>query len=305
MSDANNNNNNNKNQPPVVPLRVAMLGAGLFATNSHAPILINHKDVMETKAVWSRRKESAEKLAIQLHCPAFGGEEELDMLITQRPDIDAYIVALPLDVQPTIVLRLLKAGKHVLSEKPIAPTVAIAKQLINEYQTLISSSTRSSVIWSVAENYRYKPAIQKVAEIVQQSSSSSNGIGEILLMQVTVKNPFLPNNPYLNTSWRKNPTWYGGFFIDSFVHTIAGMRCILPKYHITQVSAMTSHHASEYLPEPDTMVGHVTWSNTNNIHGSITASYAANTYSYIFEITTRNNCITTKYYYYTKSTTRV
>lgn len=261
------------------PLRVAMLGAGLFATNSHAPVLLNNKDVFETKAVWSRTKASAAALATKLECVAVSGEEDLESLLA-RNDIDAFIVALPLDVQPDLVIRLLKAGKHVLSEKPIAPTVEKAKQVLTEFEAL--QRDHPSLIWSVAENFRYEAGVQKAAELVQ-----SGAIGDVLLMNLVVRNPFRPDNPYLNTAWRQNPTWNGGLFMDAFIHAAAGVRAIIPGA-IQHVSAVTSHRA-EHLPGPDTLAGHVTWQ--SGVQGTISASYASDTFKYEFEITGRQGTV--------------
>ncbi|KAL3771772.1 hypothetical protein ACHAW5_002386 [Stephanodiscus triporus] len=255
-------------------LSVALLGAGLFATNSHAPVLLRHTDIFTVKAVWSRSDESAAKLAAKLNCDSFSGEDDLARLIA-RSDIDAFIVALPLDVQPTLVLRLLGAGKHVLSEKPIAPTVDEATVLVEEYHRTIREQ-HPALVWSVAENYRYEPGIQKAASLVQRRE-----IGDVIMMNLIVKNPFLHDNPYLNTAWRKNPSWYGGMFIDAFIHAAAGVRSIIPG-DIRQVSAVTSHIA-EHLPSPDTLVGHILWA--GGVTGSISASYACDTFKYEFEIT--------------------
>uniref|UniRef100_A0A7S4K0N3 Gfo/Idh/MocA-like oxidoreductase N-terminal domain-containing protein n=1 Tax=Odontella aurita TaxID=265563 RepID=A0A7S4K0N3_9STRA len=266
-------------QSPPNHLSVALLGAGLFATNSHAPVLLRHKNIFDTKAVWSRRKEPAEILAAKLHCDAFSGESDLEALMA-RADIDAFIVALPLDVQPKFIIRLLNTGKHILSEKPIAPTVAEAKKLIEEYQTI--RKQKPSLIWSVAENFRYEPGIRKAASLVRQ-----NEIGEVIMMNLIVKNPFLPNNPYLNTAWRKEPSWDGGLFIDAFIHAAAGIRSIIPG-DIQRVSAIISHKAN-HLPSPDTLVGHVTWA--TGVTGSISASYASDTFKYEFEVTGRKGTV--------------
>ena len=46
----------------------------------------------------------------------------LDVLLA-REDISGILIALPITVQPSIILKSLAAGKHVLSEKPVAPDV--------------------------------------------------------------------------------------------------------------------------------------------------------------------------------------
>lgn len=58
----------------------------------------------------------------------------LDELLA-RQDISAVIIVLPLTHQPDIVLKALKAGKHVLSEKPVAKDVESALNLIKTYES--------------------------------------------------------------------------------------------------------------------------------------------------------------------------
>ena len=167
------------------PLRVALLGAGLFATNAHAPVIRKNPEIVHCIAVWSRRQESAEALVAKgfdgcnSDMMAYGGEQGLCELL-QSPDLDAVIMALPLDKQPEYVTMALTAGKHVLSEKPIAPTVLEAKVLRDVYEIHFSSQLQ----WSVAENFRYEPAIQRATEIVQNEIGyvSSDGARQSIKM---------------------------------------------------------------------------------------------------------------------------
>ena len=57
-------------------------------------------------------------------------------------------------VQTAYIKKVLTAGKHVLSEKPIAEDVKTAEGLIEWYR-----SVRRKEIWSVAENFRFLPGI--------------------------------------------------------------------------------------------------------------------------------------------------
>ena len=58
--------------------------------------------------------------------------DDLDKLLA-RADIDAVVVCLPIDMLPKIVLTAFAAGKHVLSEKPVSPTV---KSYVSIYSLL-------------------------------------------------------------------------------------------------------------------------------------------------------------------------
>lgn len=46
----------------------------------------------------------------------------------------AVIIALPILSQPDIITKALKAGKHVLSEKPVSQDVTSATKMLKDYQ---------------------------------------------------------------------------------------------------------------------------------------------------------------------------
>ncbi len=119
---------------------------------------INSCDDISIKAVYSRSKKAAEEVATQSQDgPEIYHEESstlgrsLDDLLA-RDDIKAVIICLPIPVQPSIIKKALAAGKHVLSEKPIADNVDNARQLI-EWHGKLAGAPAS--LWMVAENLRF------------------------------------------------------------------------------------------------------------------------------------------------------
>ena len=90
--------------------------------------------------------------------------KSLDDLLARR-DIEAVIVVLPINNQPEIIKKALAAGKHVLSEKPVARDVATAQELIGWYRSLGGSHPP---IWAVAENFRYAKSLTDAAEAVRE-----------------------------------------------------------------------------------------------------------------------------------------
>ena len=123
-----------------MPLNIALLGSGLFATRSHAPTLKAMADTFTPVAVWSRSAEKAATLAATLDaegrpaCRSYGGDDGLTELLACA-DVDAVAVCLPLDVQPEYIRRALEAGKHVLSEKPISSLSSDGRALIDSYNS--------------------------------------------------------------------------------------------------------------------------------------------------------------------------
>ena len=86
--------------------------------------------------------------------------------VLARDDIDLIDVATPNDSHHEIVMAALKAGKHVLCEKPLAMTVAQAKAM-----TALAKKQKVRVgLW---HNYRRCPATQQAAKMIARGDIGS------------------------------------------------------------------------------------------------------------------------------------
>ncbi|MBB4979879.1 MULTISPECIES: Gfo/Idh/MocA family protein [Streptomyces] len=102
--------------------RIGLLGTGPWAARTHAPALAGHPGV-EFSGVWGRRPEAAAELAVASGTRAY---EDVDALFDAS---DAVALALPPDVQAPLAVRAAAAGCHVLLDKPVATTVALAREV--------------------------------------------------------------------------------------------------------------------------------------------------------------------------------
>ncbi|TFK22419.1 NAD(P)-binding protein [Coprinopsis marcescibilis] len=234
---------------------IAILGAGIFAKEAHLPALAVLKDAAPAlKVVYSRSETSAKDLAGQaqevLNLPDSPGiyhdggapSTGLDALL-QRDDISAVIIVMPITLQPGLVIKALEAGKHVLSEKPIAPDVAGGLDLIQQYKTRFKPK---GLVWRVAENFEAEPAVQFAAEVIR-----SGRIGDVTFFKAVAINHIDKDSKWYKTAWRTVPDYQGGFLLDGGVHTIAVLRTILPK-PLTHLSAFPSLN-KDYLKPHDTI----------------------------------------------------
>jgi predicted dehydrogenase len=126
---------------------------------------IQAAETLTLKAVYSRSLKSAKSLAedassVDLYSDDSGAGKSLDDLLG-RSDIQAVTIALPIPNQPEYVRKALLAGKHVLSEKPIAENMKDAVELLQWYRKEIDSD---KVFWGVAENYRFLNSFNQAAE---------------------------------------------------------------------------------------------------------------------------------------------
>jgi predicted dehydrogenase len=75
--------------------------------------------------------------------------------------IDAIAIATPVHTHYDLALAALRAGKHVLVEKPLAQSADLIRRLIDE-------ADRRGLTLMVDHTFLYTPAVQKIHELVQK-----------------------------------------------------------------------------------------------------------------------------------------
>lgn len=225
------------------PLRIAIIGAGLFARDVHLPTLMSMPDRFQLVAICSRSQQSAEHLAAAANSPV-DITTDLDALLA-RDDVDVVDIVVPINALPDITEQALDAGKHVISEKPVAPTVARGKELL--------AHQRPDRVWMVAENMRYVQSFLAAADILK-----SGQLGQPILSSWTVRNAMQPGNKYYATEWRRAGDFPGGFLLDGGVHNMAALRLLLGE--VQEVAAFTKLVRVD-MPPVDTVSSSIQFEN--------------------------------------------
>ncbi len=173
-------------KPKIV--RVALLGTGAMA-NVHATKLRAIPDcelVAAADVDLARASEFAEKHGIPA---AFGSTEEM----LKKSACDAVAIVTPDAFHTPLALACLKAGKHVLCEKPLALNYPDAKRMV-------AAARRTGAVNMVNFSYRDWPAIQAVAAIVRRG-----GIGDVRHVEASYLQAWLASKIW--GDWRTSPTW--------------------------------------------------------------------------------------------------
>lgn len=97
-------------------LRIACVGTGSFARTTHLPNIVRHPALFDLRAVVSRTGPVAQQVARQFGAPV--GTTDVNAVL-QDPAIDAVLIATRHDSHAALALAALRAGKHVLVEKPL------------------------------------------------------------------------------------------------------------------------------------------------------------------------------------------
>lgn len=138
----------------MTTFNLALLGGGIFATTSYLPALSQPSNKhINLHTLWSRSESTVETLHTKAkelgHSPqVLFGPEALQKIWDDK-SIDAVSFVLPITAQPELILTALKAGKHVISEKPVGKDVQAARALIEEYEKVYKPQ---GLIWRVAES---------------------------------------------------------------------------------------------------------------------------------------------------------
>jgi predicted dehydrogenase len=120
----------------------------------------------------------------------------MDALLA-RQDITIITIALPIPVQPDIILKSLAAGKHVLSEKPIAPDVETGLELISTYNQHYKNK---GLVWRVGENYEAESGYRAAGAAIR-----SGKIGKVIFFKTLAVMYMDQNSKWYKRPWRTVP----------------------------------------------------------------------------------------------------
>ena len=189
------------------PLRLALLGTGVAARKLYAPALTRARAHVRLVACANRTRSKAEAFAAETGCPKVVADARA---LFALPEVEAVLISLPIELQPAFVLKALAANKAVLSEKPVAPSLAAGRRLLKRH--LDAKSPRTPV-WMVAENYAFMPPLLWAERQIARRS-----LGDLRLVEVRQSGWTDASNPYFHTSWRRDARFVGGFVTDAGVH---------------------------------------------------------------------------------------
>ena len=147
----------------------------------------------------------------------------------EQGDFAAVDIMLPHNQYEEAALRSFAAGKHVLLEKPMAPTLASCDRILTAAQ-------QAGTVFMVAEQAHYWPDARKVQQLIQ-----AGAIGEIITARAFFGNP-APSNMLANGGakpWRYELALAGGgITIDGGAHWLRPLRMWLGE--IDEVVAVTA-----------------------------------------------------------------
>ncbi len=147
----------------------------------------------------------------------FAGENGIPIVhsgyakLVKAPNIDAVYIALPPNLHEQWSVAALRAGKHVLCEKPFAMNATQAR-------TMVMAADASQRVLLEAFHYRFHPYFRRVLNLL-----ANDVIGRIRHIEAQ----FDVRIPYCSSEFRHNPTLGGGALMDLGCYPVHWVRALM------------------------------------------------------------------------------
>lgn len=202
-------------------IKLALVGCGGIA-QAHWRGIQAHAPHIQVTTVVDTDPERGGQMAKQT-----GGQPfiSLDQALAGG-DFDAVDIMLPHSLHEAAAVRAFAAGKHVVLEKPMAPTLAACERIL-------AAAKAAGTVFMVAEQAQYWPDALKIQQLLQEGA-----IGEVITARAFFGGPAVASaGP---KPWRYDIGMAGGgICIDGGAHWIRPLRMWFGE--IQSVVAVTGH----------------------------------------------------------------
>ena len=197
-------------------LRMGLVGAGPWAHKVHGPGIVAHPRT-ELVATWARRPDAAAEVA------ALGGATPFTDFDDFLGQVDAVAFAVPPAVQAPLAARAAKAGKHLVLEKPVAPTS-------DEAAALAAAVEQAGVTTSMMLTFRYDAGTRRWLDEVHRAGEWDGGLARWF-------SGTLLDAKYEQSQWRHD----GGALADIGPHVFDLLDAALGPVQSVEQARLTGH----------------------------------------------------------------
>jgi predicted dehydrogenase len=205
------------------PIRFGLIGCGLIGQRRAATLGLG-----ALRCAYDLQRSRAQRLASQYQdCAATDNLEN----VLHDEEVAAVIVSTTNSSLAPITLAAVKAGKHVLVEKPGAIST-------RELEAIDTAAQLSGSLVRVGFNHRYHPAFLKTHELI-----ANEDLGDLMFIRGRYGHG---GRPGYDREWRADPKLSGGGeLIDQGVHLID-----LAGHFLGEFSVIDGHAATYYWDMP-------------------------------------------------------
>jgi predicted dehydrogenase len=190
-------------------VRLGIIGTGNIAPLNVAGYLAH--DRCNVVAVCDPRREKAMRMAGLWGVPKV--YDSIDAVLADE-EIDAVEILTPTFMHKEHVIAAARAGKHISVQKPIANSVADARDML-------AAVDDAKVVFRVTENAVHYPPLLKARELIASGAIGTPHMVRIKTVVGRSDNEFQANLEPEGYAWRFDAHSPGGHLFDDIVHKYA------------------------------------------------------------------------------------
>jgi scyllo-inositol 2-dehydrogenase (NADP+) len=195
--------------PVAAPVRTAVIGYG-FAGRSFHSYLIGLTPGLSLHGIASRNPETREKIVAERGCRAY---ESFEQVIADS-DVDLVVLATPSSAHCEQAVAALDAGKHVVTDKVMALTLA-------ECDRMLQAAKRNNRLLTVFQNRRWDGDFLTVQDLM--AAGEEGNLGTVRWIEMAWQGFGAWGG------WRGKAEMGGGRFYDLGAHLIDQMLVLFPQ----------------------------------------------------------------------------
>jgi len=143
-------------------IQVAVIGAGYWGPN----LIRNFNQIPDARVAYVCDLDASKLTALAAQYPTLVATRDYARILDDS-QVDAVVIATPVSTHRALTLDALRAGKHVLVEKPLAATAQAAREMN-------AAARAAQRVLMVGHTFIYNPAVVKVKEYIERGA-----LGEI------------------------------------------------------------------------------------------------------------------------------
>ena len=219
-------------------IRLGLVGCGRIS-GKHLEAIEQHAEDLELVAVCDSDPEALERAAAKTGVAAYGNYQQL----LDEADIDAVVICTPSGLHPRQAIATAEAGKHIITEKPMATRWADGK-------AMVEACDEAGVRLFVVKQNRRNATLQLLKRAVDQGR-----FGRIYMVNLNV---FWsrPQEYYDSAAWRGTWEFDGGALMNQASHYVDLIDWLIGP--VESVQAMTATLARNIHVE-DSAVINIRW----------------------------------------------
>ena len=196
------------------PVRVAVVGLGYWGPN----LVRNFHALPEAEVVWACDRHEGALAALARRYPAVPRTTAFADVLAD-PYVEAVALATPVSTHFPLALAALRAGKHVLVEKPLAGSTKQARELL-----LVA--TEHELVVMPGHTFLYSPPVTMIRDLI-----ASGELGDIYFISTSRVNLGI-HQPDVSVVWDLGPHDFSilRYWLDELPVRVSAMTrgCVIP-----------------------------------------------------------------------------